>query len=81
MFVQLNDPPDAKGVRWIDFGPNLELKEVIIGAQCSPAISKMVADALKPYGDSVKCSWAGMRPDAFLLVRQHHPPHWHPSVA
>lgn len=35
VFVQLNDPPDAMGLRWIDFGPNLELKEVIIGAQCS----------------------------------------------
>jgi hypothetical protein len=81
MFVRLNDPPDAKGLRWIDFGLNLELKEVIIGAQCDPAISKMVADALEPYGNSVKCSWAGMRPDAFLLVRQDHPPHWHASVA
>jgi hypothetical protein len=80
MFVQLNDPPDAKGLRWIDFGSNLELTEVIIGAQCNPAISKLVADALKPYGDSVKCSWAGMRPDAFLLVRQDHPPHWHASA-
>jgi hypothetical protein len=67
-FVQLNDPPDAKGLRWIDFGPTLEPKEVIIGAQCSPAISKTVADTLKPYGDSVKYSWAGMRPDAFLLA-------------
>jgi hypothetical protein len=81
MFVQLNDPPDANGLRWIDFGPNLELKEVIIGVQCHPAISKMVADAVKPYGDSVKCSWAGMRPDAFLLVRQDRPPLWHASVA
>lgn len=80
MFVQLNDPPDAKGLLWIDFGPHLELTEVIIGAQCSPSISNMVADALKPYGDSVKCSWAGMRPDAFLLVQQDHPPHWHVSA-
>jgi len=81
MFVQLNDPPDAMGLRWIDFGPILELKEVIIGAQCSPGDSKIVGDALKPYGDSVKCSWAGMRPDAFLLVRQDHPPNWQASGA
>ena len=81
MFVQLNDPPDAMGLRWIDFGPNLELKEVIIGAQCSPAISKTMVDALAPYGNSMKCSWAGCWPDAFLLVRQEHPPHWHTSVA
>jgi len=81
MFVQLNDPPDAKGLRWIDFGPNLVLKEVIIGVQCNPADSTMVGDALKPYGDSVKRSWAGMRPDAFLLVRQDHPPDWYASIA
>jgi Protein of unknown function (DUF2971) len=31
IFVRLNDPPDAQGLRWIDFGPNLELREVIIG--------------------------------------------------
>ena len=26
MFVGLHDPPDAKGLRWIEFGPNLVLK-------------------------------------------------------
>ncbi|HCC56146.1 MAG TPA: hypothetical protein DEQ47_02580 [Solibacterales bacterium] len=80
MFVGLNDPPDASGLRWIEFGPNLVLKEIIIGAQCHPKVSKEVEDAVKKYGHSVKCSWAGMRPDAFLLVKQDHPPHWHASV-
>jgi len=80
MFVGLNDPPDAKGLRWIEFGPNLVLKEVIIGAQCHPRVSKEVEDAVRAYGHSVKCSWAGMRPDAFLLVKQDHPPNWHASV-
>lgn len=77
MFVGLNDPPDAKWLRWIDFGPDLVLKEVIIGAQCSPTDSKKVEEAIKSYGDAVKCWWAGMRPDAFLLVKEDHPPHWH----
>jgi hypothetical protein len=80
MFVGLNDPPDAKGLRWIEFGPNLVLKEVIIGAHCYPKVSKDVQDAVKTCGHSVKCSWAGMRPDAFLLVKQDQPPDWHASV-
>jgi hypothetical protein len=80
MFVRLNDPPDAKGLNWIEFGPQLVLKEVIIGAQCSPRDSRDVEEAIKPYGDAVKCWWAGMRPDAFLLVKQDHPPYWHEMV-
>jgi len=83
MFAGLNDPADVVGERklyWIDFGPDLVLKEVIIGAQCSPTDSKKVEEAVKPYGDVVKCYWAGMRPDAFLLVKQDHPPHWHAKV-
>jgi hypothetical protein len=76
MFAGLNDPPDEKGLYWIDFGPDLLLKEVIIGAQCSPSDSKKVEEAVKPYGDAVKCRWAGMRTDAFLLVKQDHPPYW-----
>jgi hypothetical protein len=80
MFVNLNDPPDAEGLNWIEFGPLLALKEVIIGAQCPPTVSKKVEEAIKPYGDAVKCRWAGMRTDAFLLVKQDHPPHWHATV-
>jgi hypothetical protein len=80
MFVDLNDPPDAARLNWIDFGPLLVLKEVIIGAQCHPSESRKVEEALKPYGDAAECWWAGMRPDAFLLVKQDHPPHWHATV-
>lgn len=80
MFVGLNDPPDAKGLNWIEFGQQLVLREVIIGAQCHPSMSKDVEGAVKPYGDAVKCWWAGMRPDAFLLVKEDHPPHWHSTV-
>ena len=80
MFVGLDDPPDSNGLRWADFGPLLELKEVIIGSQADPSVTDEVSQALKPYADSVECSWAGMRPDAFLLVKQDHPPHWHSGV-
>jgi hypothetical protein len=80
MFAGLNDPPDEKGLNWIEFGPLLVLKEVIIGAQCHPTMSKKVEEAVQPHGDAVKCFWAGMRPDAFLLVKQDHPPHWHATV-
>jgi hypothetical protein len=80
MFVRLNDPPDAKGLNWIDFGPQLALKEVIIGVQCLPLVSKDVEEAVRPYSNTVKCWWAGMRLDAFLLVKQDHPPYWHAMV-
>jgi hypothetical protein len=80
MFVSLNDPPNAKGLNWIEYGPDLVLKEVIIGAQCDPTVSKEVEEAVKPYGETVKCWWAGMRRDAFLLVKEDHPPHWHATV-
>ena len=80
MFVSPDDPPDSNGLNWIEFGPHLVLKEVIIGAQCHPKVSKDVEEAVRPYGDAVKCRWAGMRPDAFLLVKQDHPPHWHATV-
>jgi Protein of unknown function (DUF2971) len=80
MFAGLTGPPDAKGLNWIEFGPDLVLKEVIIGAQCSPSDSKAIEEAAKPYDEAVKYWWAGMRPDAFLLVKEDHPPYWHARV-
>lgn len=74
MFVGLSDPPDANRLNWLEFGPDLVLKEVIIGARCSPTDSKNVEESVKPYGDAVKCWWAGMRRDAFLLIKEDHPP-------
>jgi len=80
MFVAVNDPPDANGLNWIEFGPNLVLKEVIIGAQCHPDVSKEIEVAANRFGDAVQCLWAGMRPDAFLLVKQNRPPAWHAAI-
>jgi hypothetical protein len=80
VFVGLNDPPDEKGLHWMSFGPTLQLKEVIIGAVCNMKISEQVQEAARTYGDAVKCCWAGMSPDAFLLVKQGQPPWWHASV-
>ena len=76
LFVQLNDPPDANGLRWFDFGPNLELKEVVVGAQCDSKDIEAVKDVLTGYGRTVECSWAYMRKDAFLLVRHDFMPPW-----
>lgn len=81
LFVRLNDPPDAKGLWWYEFGAALELKEVIAGSQCSPEDLKTLADILKGYGDTVKYSWAYMRKDAFLLVRHKFSPPWFPPSA
>jgi Protein of unknown function (DUF2971) len=76
LFVKLNDPPDMKGLWWFDFGPNLELKEVIVGSQCSAKNLKAIAGTLKDYGEAVRCTWAYMRKDAFLLVQHDFPPPW-----
>jgi len=80
MFVGLNDPPDANGRNWIEFGSQLVLKEVIIGVNCPPAASMEVKAAVESYGEPVELWWAGMRPDAFLLVKQDHPPDWQATV-
>lgn len=79
IFVGLDDPPDKKGFRWCDFGPNLELREVIAGAQCSPDDLKRLAEVLVAYGKNVQRSYAYMRKDAFLLVRHNFPPPWFAS--
>jgi hypothetical protein len=95
MYVQVNDPPagsfrrcpqcgrrvpDDNNFTWIDFGPLLALWEVIIGSQCHPKDSKMVEEAVEPYGADVRCRWAGMRPDAFVLDKLDRPPWWHATV-
>jgi hypothetical protein len=77
MFVNLVVPSDSNGLNWIEFGPQLVLKEVIIGAQCKPSDSNDVEGIIKSYGNDVKCYWAGMRQDSFLLIKREHPPDWH----
>jgi hypothetical protein len=76
LIVKINDPPDEKGLWWHAFGPQLELKEVIVGAQCAKNDLNDLEDALKRYGDVIERSWAYMRKDAFLLVRHPFSPHW-----
>lgn len=76
MFVGLEDPPDANGIHWISFDAHLVLKEVIVGARCSPADNQAIKAAVESYGGNVKCWWAAMRADAFSLVRLDHAPAW-----
>jgi hypothetical protein len=68
IFVQINDPPD-EGRSYAQFGPHLQLREVIIGAECDPDRADDVCRVLKGYPDQVDCTWSYMRSDAFLLVR------------
>ncbi len=75
LFVRLNDPPDDKGLRWFQFGPELELKEVIAGSQCAHEDLGKLAEVIKSH-PGVEHSWAYMRKDAFLLVRHDFPPPW-----
>ena len=58
----------------------VRLSAVDLAARKVIFYGKEVEDAVRTYGHSVKCSWAGMRPDAFLLVKQDHPPDWHATV-
>ena len=76
MFVGLKDPPDEKGRYWFGFGENLNLKEVIVGAQCSRDDSRRVMEVRQRYTDAVEFSWAGLRHDAFALVKKNSPPEW-----
>jgi hypothetical protein len=69
MFVAINDPPDERGLFWFQFGASLQLKEVIIGAQCRAEDANALCEVLKGYQDEIECTWAYMRSDAFLLVR------------
>jgi len=69
--VGLNDPADESGLHWYQFGSDLQLREVIIGVKCFVNHSQAVCDALKAYPDRIECTWAQMRSDAFLLVREH----------
>jgi DUF2971 family protein len=69
MFVGITDRPDEMGLFWFQFGPDLQLREVIIGAQCRAEHAAEVCEVLKGYPDQIDCTWAYMRSDAFLLVR------------
>ena len=73
IFVGINDPPDERGHFWVQFGPDLQLREVIIGAQCSAENANAVCEVLKECSDQIECTWAYMRSDAFLLVRDKTP--------
>ena len=74
VFVQLNDPPDEKGMNWFYFGEHLDLKEVIVGAQCSPEDARKVTQVRQRYRDTVEFSWACLKKDAFSLIRMTSPP-------
>jgi hypothetical protein len=76
LVVGLNDPPDENGLWWGTFGPALELKEVIAGAQCSLEDLKALGAAIDRFDPPLDRSWAYTRKDAFLLVRHDFPPPW-----
>jgi Protein of unknown function (DUF2971) len=79
VFVDLNDPPDEDGRWWIEFNPELQLREVIIGVQCSDKDANEVCEVLKGYPDQIKCTLAYMRSDAFLLARDKTAHSFRPS--
>ena len=69
IFVGITDHPDEKGLFWVQFSPDLQLREVIVGAQCRAEDADTVCEVLKGYPEQIECKWAYMRSDAFLLVR------------
>lgn len=75
-FVKLTDPPDEKGFYWLDFGPHLELKEVIIGAVCPKLDGERISRIIGDRYPGVLCDYAYMRNDVFALVRHNFPPKW-----
>jgi hypothetical protein len=73
-FVPLDNPPDEKG--WRSFANNLDLKEVIVGCNCSREDSRKARQVLQSYGHTVELSWLGLSNSAFSLVRMTSPPDW-----
>jgi hypothetical protein len=76
MFVQLNDPRDDNGLRWFDFGESLNLREIIVGVNCSVEDAAKVVEIHERYLDTVELAWASLRKDAFPLLRTPSPPPW-----
>jgi hypothetical protein len=75
MFVGVNDHPDANGLKFMDFHPQLSLREVIFGVNCLPRHYEP-AVALLNESPGPTHSWAYMRKDSFLLGRRADPPEW-----
>jgi len=75
MFVGVNDPPDAKGLKYMDFHPQLALREVIFGVHCLPSHYEPAVALLKGF-PGMTHSWAHMRTDSFLLGCRAEPPEW-----
>jgi hypothetical protein len=76
VFVKLNDPPDENGLLWFDFGPNLQLREVVMGVNFLPAHNTLVQQTIVNYEDPPKLYWAAMKKDAFVLTRLEEAPDW-----
>jgi len=75
MFVGVNVPPDANGRKYMDFAPQLTLREVIFGVNCLPSHFEPAIAILKDF-PGVEHSWAHMRKDSFLLGRRTEAPEW-----
>ncbi len=54
LVVGINDQPDESGLCWFDFGPDLELKEVIAGVQCLPKDLKALGVILDTFAPSLE---------------------------
>ena len=74
VFVQLNDPGDKDGRYWFEFGSELDLKEIIVGAQSSSGTIAKLKLVYEKYTSQVDLAFAHMRNDAFSLVRKESSP-------
>jgi hypothetical protein len=80
MIIGVNDPPDANHPHFIEFGPQLKLREVIFGVNCLPKYFEPAVALMECFPD-ISCSWAYMQPTSFLLVRGAERPPWFTSRA
>ena len=69
LFVEIKDLPGDKGMHWFSFGDTLNLKEIIVGARCSPEDAKKLRQMCTHDPDVVDVSWVSMKKDAFSLFR------------
>lgn len=70
LFSRLDEKDEKDGFYYVPFGPNLVLREIIVGARCAQPV-KSFRQLVKPVEKSVKIIKARPAFETFTMVRQH----------
>jgi hypothetical protein len=72
VFAELKDK-EPNGLYYLDFGPNLVLREVVLGSRCE-LVPQAIADEIRNPDASVEVVKARPAFDSFRIVRQQRVP-------